>query len=336
MRQPKPFYRKFTRSWYVQIAGKQIPLGKDKEAAFAKYHQLMASSEATKTYVTGVQELLNSYLAWVKTHRAATTYDACRFYLSSFAKSVGSRLRVADISPDHVSGWISRQSTWGNTTRHEAIGHVQRAFSWAVKRNLLHTHPLMYIEEKPPRQRREVVLSPSDWQELQTHLKEPRFRDLLIFLWETGCRPIEARTLEARYCDFANGIAIFPMAQSKGQRRRRILILNEKAQAIVESYARVNPDGTLFRNLRNRPWTKDAMKCRFTRFQKLMNLPGLCAYSFRHSYATQGLLNGVDPITLGQLMGHVDGTMVARQYQHLASNLGHLRASAARATGSIE
>ena len=29
MRQPKPFFRKFTQSWYVTIDGKQYPLGRD-------------------------------------------------------------------------------------------------------------------------------------------------------------------------------------------------------------------------------------------------------------------------------------------------------------------
>ncbi len=42
MRQPKPFFRKQTRSWYVQIKGKWINLGADKDAAFETYHEMMA------------------------------------------------------------------------------------------------------------------------------------------------------------------------------------------------------------------------------------------------------------------------------------------------------
>ncbi len=33
---PKPFYRSTRRLWYVQLAGKQINLGPDREAAFAR------------------------------------------------------------------------------------------------------------------------------------------------------------------------------------------------------------------------------------------------------------------------------------------------------------
>ncbi len=48
MKQPKPFFRRYTRSWYVQIGKRQIGkrqicLGRDKKAAWEKYHQIMAS-----------------------------------------------------------------------------------------------------------------------------------------------------------------------------------------------------------------------------------------------------------------------------------------------------
>ena len=38
---PKLFFREKRRLWYVQIDGKQLHLGPDKEAAFAEYHRLM-------------------------------------------------------------------------------------------------------------------------------------------------------------------------------------------------------------------------------------------------------------------------------------------------------
>ena len=39
---PKPFYRKPRRRWYVQINGKQINLGPDRDEAFRLYHEMMA------------------------------------------------------------------------------------------------------------------------------------------------------------------------------------------------------------------------------------------------------------------------------------------------------
>jgi hypothetical protein len=42
MRQPKPSFRKQTKSWYVQIDGKQINLGTRKRDAWNKYHENIA------------------------------------------------------------------------------------------------------------------------------------------------------------------------------------------------------------------------------------------------------------------------------------------------------
>ena len=40
MRQPKPFFRKSTQSYYVKIDRKFIPLGKDEAKANEEYHNL--------------------------------------------------------------------------------------------------------------------------------------------------------------------------------------------------------------------------------------------------------------------------------------------------------
>ena len=46
MRVPKPFFRKYTGSWYLQLGKKQINLGPDEEAAWDEYYKIMASRQA--------------------------------------------------------------------------------------------------------------------------------------------------------------------------------------------------------------------------------------------------------------------------------------------------
>ena len=43
---PKPFFRTARNSWFVQIGPRQIKLGADKDAAFTRYHELMAAPNA--------------------------------------------------------------------------------------------------------------------------------------------------------------------------------------------------------------------------------------------------------------------------------------------------
>ena len=50
MREPKPFFRKQTGTWYVQIGKKQHNLGPDEQVAKQKYHALMAGRQPAFAY----------------------------------------------------------------------------------------------------------------------------------------------------------------------------------------------------------------------------------------------------------------------------------------------
>ena len=76
------------------------------------------------------------------------------------------------------------------------------------------------------------------------------------------------------------------------------------------------------------------MNCRFRRIGKKIGMTGLCAYGIRHSFATEGLMNGVDSVSLSMLMGHSDVSMIARTYQHLSRNPEFLRTQALKAKGA--
>jgi hypothetical protein len=45
MREPKPFFRKPSGTWYVQIGKKRHNLGPDEQVAKQKYHALMAGRQ---------------------------------------------------------------------------------------------------------------------------------------------------------------------------------------------------------------------------------------------------------------------------------------------------
>ncbi len=60
--------------------------------------------------------------------------------------------------------------------------------------------------------------------------------------------------------------------------------------------------------------------------------PRYSLYALRHSWATNALKQGVDPLTVALLMGHKDPSMLARVYQHLSHSPEHMRNQAQRAT----
>ncbi len=88
-----------------------------------------------------------------------------------------------------------------------------------------------------------------------------------------------------------------------------------------------HPGGPLFRGPRgDRPFSRNGIRCRFRRLrQKLPQLAGVTAYSYRHTFATDSLENGVGLAEVAELLGHADTDQLMKHYQHLSQRREHLR-----------
>ena len=95
---------------------------------------------------------------------------------------------------------------------------ILRPFNWATRLGLLATNPVRGVD-LPPARRRESRLTPADFAVVLEHVKDPPFRDLLTFAWETGCRPQEARQVEARHVRLDARRVEIPPGEAKGRRK---------------------------------------------------------------------------------------------------------------------
>ena len=86
---PKPYFRKNRQTWTVQIEGHQHNRGRDRDAAFKQYHELMATppvvQEPMKPATTSVLCIIDKYLDGCKEHRTAGTVECYRWRLQHFA-----------------------------------------------------------------------------------------------------------------------------------------------------------------------------------------------------------------------------------------------------------
>ena len=155
---PKPFFRTARGAWFVQVSGKQINLGTDREAAFRRYHELMGRPEAARQVVVAdaVVGVLDAFLEWCSKHKAGRTYDWYRNYLESFARAIPPDLTIARLKPFHVQQWLDANPTW-KTGKRGAVIAVQRAFNWAVRMGLIEANPVRWLE-KPRAGRRDHVI----------------------------------------------------------------------------------------------------------------------------------------------------------------------------------
>ena len=90
MREPRPFFRKQTQSWYLQLGDQWIPLGKDKAEALEQYHQIMMNRRDRPRHgVETVYGVLNKYLNFAEANRSKRTFEIAEFHLKRFIKHIG-------------------------------------------------------------------------------------------------------------------------------------------------------------------------------------------------------------------------------------------------------
>jgi integrase len=343
MRTPKPWYRSQNDTWYICLRGKQVPLAHGKQRkreAQEAYFQLMAAERLPPTVPQNIQKqgecpavavILDQFLDWVQ--RNLKRYEWYRHFLEDFAQSHGQRVAF-ELKPLHVTQWLATKS-WGPTTRNRVIGLLKQAFNWAVEQGWIAASPIRALK-KPTPKRRERILTAEDRALIRSAISDAAFRDFVIALQETGARPGEVAQVSAHQVDLENALWVLTEHKTAGRTGRpRIIYLTPTMVELCRQQVAKNPSGPLFRNSRGRPWTGNAVRCRFRRLRKRHpELKGVVAYCYRHTFATDGLERGVPIATMAELLGHSSTAMLSAHYGHLSQKGAYLRQAVIAATGS--
>jgi integrase len=102
-------------------------------------------------------------------------------------------MRVSELRAHHVTKWLKTYKGI-DTYKNGACRAVSRAFNWARKQSLLAVNPISGMD-RPAATSREEYLTLDQWKALLELVPKGDFRDLILFLWETGARPYEARAV---------------------------------------------------------------------------------------------------------------------------------------------
>ena len=267
--------------------------------------------------------VIDQFLDWAEANSTPRTYPMAEGKSPGvLPESIPRTLTVGELKPFHITQEMNAHPTWGPDTRANFARCVQRAFRWAKKQGLIDANPVEDVE-KPGKGRREDFYTREEYEALLAAFPDQPMRDVLVTVWETGCRPQELFGVEAANVDVAGKRWVFQIKNSKGKRKSRIVYLSAPALEVSARLAKEHPTGKLFRNRDGQPWDKETVGRRFARKKKTLGRR-YCLYSFRHSFAQRKLLEGVDPITVATLLGHSNLSMLANQYSHLMKNPEHL------------
>jgi len=302
-KRPEPFWRSDRSCWFVQIGKKQHRLSPNETEAWRLYHELMAkppeATQPTRPAQMQAVEILDLFLAWCQKNRAETTYEWHRHFCQMLASSLPSNLLLADLKPYHLTRVIDGHD-WLNNTRRDFVTAIQRALNWGVDEGLIDKSPIARMK-KPGLEARELAIRPEDYAEVMETVREPNFKFLLAFAWESGVRPQEIRIIQSRHIDFEQKRIVFPPKESKGKKRQRVIYLTDAGVEMLKPLAEQHPTGAVFRNSEGAAWTKDAINCAFCRLKKKIGRK-LHLGAWRKGYTTEAIKNGVDVSTLAGLL----------------------------------
>lgn len=216
---PKPFYRKSRGRWYVQLDGKQINLGTDRDAAFADYYRLMADAQSGSSAQVVEQPqqqdlqvavLCDYFLEWVTQNRAPETYEWYRYRLQRFLDLYPS-MTVSELKPFHVEQWVAGYKL-SRTSRRNYFRTIKRCFIWALRQGYVEKNPVAALEV-PSGDRREQFVSKTEFASILEFVPDENLRELIVSTYTTGCRPQESLRLQSRHVDLENKRWVFPQIE---------------------------------------------------------------------------------------------------------------------------
>jgi integrase len=354
----KPYERRLKGKligWYVLWEGRQTWLGRFEKEAYDNWERLRAGKPvirpdrvtAPKAEEPTVQKIVGIFLDYQKAHGSERTYRWYRQFLKSFCKHEGiGRLRVFALKKHMVQHWIDTNKTkapdpkkrikpWNENTAHNAARAVVACFNYAVEWEHLEKSPIPKLKKAKATPREDCELSPEEWKRLIQGIKDPSFKDAVLFMRLTGARPMECRNAEKRHFDPTIPAIVFPKAEAKGKKRERVIHLSGEALLIVQKLILRHPEGKLFRSGLGTPWLKDSLNRRFARLRKKLKIPHLIPYSLRHTYATDCVIKGIDSIVLAKLMGHTSTRMLEQVYAKHERRKDFMAQAAAKAIEGI-
>jgi integrase len=160
-------------------------------------------------------------------------------------------------------------------------------------------------------------LTPEE-QERLLAASQPDFRQILVFLLDTGLRVSELADLTWDAVDLEhNVVTVYGSKTSRTARNYtpRKIPLTQRAAAVL---AEREPRGErAFLNEDGEPYNRNSLRLRFDRVRKKAGVPDVSLHTLRHTFASRLSMSGENLQTVAALLGHTT-TRTAEIYSHLA------------------
>jgi len=265
--------------------------------------QKKAELKAIPTYA----ELAQKHLDYAKTYQRS--YKTTEGYVRLHILPKWGKKRISEITQPDVAKWLADKAEAGM-----AAGTVEkvriifnRSFELALRWHLpgVTRNPVKGIPRKPLNNARDRYLTPDEAKRLLAACEQSantQLKFIVPFLLHTGARLSEVLNAEWKNVDVAKQQWLIPLTKNG---RARKAALSTLAIAVLEAAPRFAGCPYVFPN----PATKTpfvSIKHAWHKARDKAGLPGLRLHDLRHASATFLAAAGVDLLTIGRQLGHVD------------------------------
>ena len=331
-REPKPWRRKdVNNSWYAQVDMKKRYLAPP-EATEAQANAVLKRIIAEHP-VLKAADIFDRFLEFTKEQveqgvieRGSHKFN--QWHLTDAARAFG-HVSAAEVRRTHVDSWLDTKDL-SATNRNKADGVVNQAFNWAAdKAYLLKKNPLRLIEKPAPGVREDILTDDQVKTIIASTSHDEQFRDLIVAMALTSCRPSEIYNLTAADVDLKSNTW---RVKNKTGRNYRTVRFTEVGAPLSKKLMRRHPTEWLFLNTKDGKWTKVSVGSRMRGLAKKLGIEkGACVDAIRFLFTTNALERGVDVATLAELVGHEDTSIIMRVYFKLGKRTRHMSEAAKKA-----
>lgn len=256
-------------------------------------------------------------------------------YCLAFARDFG-RLPVASCRRGDIKRFLTLHPNYRSpSTKHDAAGAVVSAFRWAVDDGLIASNPYARPRDLPAPQPR-TAMKPDEVRTILTRARTKgrrktrlRFRFLLWFLWEVGCRTCEGYDLDWEHYDPSRGLFELDGKTTAKTGRKRLIVLSRRASRLTGwlwRRAGHPKSGSVFENGRGRAWNRGTFGKLFRKHADAAGVrKEVSAYCARHGFCCRALEAGHGERQIADYMGHTSTRYVAWYGRGVRSQVDYLR-----------
>jgi len=232
------------------------------------------------------------------------------------------RLRVQRLeAPADEEG--KRQAVTPATVNRE-FAFLRHVFNIAIRDGKIEANPVGKLKALREPSGRVRYLTDEEEQQLMKALPTEHDRDRVRVLLRTGFRRGEMLGLRWRDVDFKAGVLTIPKSKNGDTRH---VPMTSTVRAILSRRPRtLDPTALVFPNSEGRRDLRWAIKT-VPAALRVAKIPGFRFHDLRHTFASRLAMEGVDLMTIRELMGHKSMAMTLR-YAHLSP--GHRRTAIER------